>query len=145
MNPIMKKLGLTTLLLLFLASMSFAQSTANQSRQVDKATQALAQQYNLDAEQQAEVRRLQEYKFDNLQELETIKTSQPELYLRKRNVVFKQTRMALRNLLNVQQRTTFDAEQADLKRQQEALLREKRAAGASKVEIQGLLLELEDY
>lgn len=141
----MKKLGLTTLLLLFLAGMSFAQSSTNQSRQVDKATQALAQQYNLDAEQQAKVRRLQEYKFDNLQELETIKTSQPELYLKKRNVIFKQSRMALRNVLNVQQRTIFDAEQADLKRQKEALLREKRAAGASKVEIQGLLLELEDY
>jgi len=141
----MKKLGLTTLLLLFLASMSFAQSSTNQSRQLEEATQALMQQYNLDAEQQAEIRRLQEYKFENLQELETIKTSQPELYLKKRNVIFKQTRMALRSALNPQQRTIFDAEQADLKRQKEALLREKRAAGASKVEIQGLLLELEDY
>jgi len=141
----MKKLGLTGLFTLLLATMVWAQETNVQSQQVEQATREVAQKYNLDTEQRAEVRRLQVNKFDNLLELEAIKTTKPQLYAKKRHGVLKQTQLAIRNVLNAEQRALFDAERAREKQQMEALLQEKRAAGASKVEIQNLLLELEDY
>lgn len=134
---------LPTVFLALLTHSAFAQSAFEAA--INKATNELKAAYNLNEEQTQQVRQLQQWKYEDLQEVEVLKTSQPELYAQKQQRIARQTNGRIRRILTEQQQALFDAEQLAQKQEKETLLQQKKAEGASKAEIQQLLLELESY
>jgi len=73
----MKKIGIILGLFLLVLNFSFAQ---NREVRVQQDTEKLAAVYNLTPQQKAEMTKIQQLRQQNLQEVETIKTSDPEKY-----------------------------------------------------------------
>ena len=134
-------------ILLSLCFMCFAVLVSAQSKQsvklAEAATAELTSQYQLDEAQQKTMLEIQTRKYNNIELLEEIKTTQPELYVRKREANVKNTDASIKRLLNEQQLVTFNQILTERRKERLATVKSLSANGASKEEIQNALLEIE--
>ncbi len=120
----MKKLLFSAFMLCFALS-TFAQSAGAKST-ASEDTQLLVKMFNLDAKQSQQMLVIQQRKYRNLAEIESLKTSNPDVYAKKIQAIDYGTDASVRRLLN--------KEQMRLYRNNQAAERKKRAANKMKKE-----------
>lgn len=131
-----------TLFCLFSLSLSSIAQTNTPTGEVQAATQELKTQYQLDDQQTVKVQEIQARKFRNLAEIEPLKSSDNELYLKKRQGVLKGANASLKRLLNEQQLVIFKEQEVAERKRQSDIIKALKAKGASKEEILRALLEM---
>lgn len=109
---------------------------------VQKATDEQVALYKLDANQAKEMYKIQERRLRNLQEIETLKEQNYDLYLAKRKAARTGTEGSIKRLLTPEQRPILEAQQMERRKQEGEKIQSMRAAGASKEEIQKAILEM---
>jgi DNA gyrase/topoisomerase IV subunit A len=132
---------------LVLASLCLLTAAAAQSKvnrkDVQKATNEQVALYRLNAEQAQAVYEIQERRLTNLQEIETIKTTDHALYLRKCRAVRIATENATKKLLTESQLQIYQAQVAERRKRESAKLKELKKQGANQEQIALGLLEVE--
>ncbi len=138
----MKRILFGTLMLLLISAPLLAQTKISK-RDIQRATDEIATIYQLDATQKQEVYQIQERRLHNLAEVEKLKSTDYDLYVRKRHAVRIGTDHAIRQLLNEAQLKIYEARQKDLREREVERMRELKRQGASDAEIKKALLEIE--
>ena len=133
----MKKLLFSGFLLLATVSL-FAQTKVDQAK---KATAELVQLYQLDEQQTAKMLKIQERYFQNDLQIEALKTSDPDLYQKKRISNKRGTEASIKMILTKEQMTVFNQQKLQKRKQEAALIKKMKAEGASKEEIQKAILQ----
>lgn len=118
-----------------------ALAAQNRSATVEQAVLEKTELYQLTDEQVKELYVIEERHERNLNEIETLRESEYLLFLQKRKVVVDHTNGSLRQILNEEQRQTFYQQEVAKRRTRSEDIRELRAAGKSKQEIELILLE----
>ncbi len=132
----MKKTGIILGFFLLVLNFSFAQ---NHEVRVQQDTEKLAAIYNLTPQQKAEMTKIQQLKQQNLQEVEAIKTSDPETFNEKMKSISYGTDMAIRRMLEKDQLKVYREIQINKRTQKASIMSEMTKGGASKAEIQKAL------
>jgi hypothetical protein len=135
----MKKSILSFLAFALLGSL-YAQS---QDAAVQQAVAETVSLYQLDRQQAAELQKIQERRFRNLAEIETLRDSDPTLYAQKKHSIREMTLATTRRLLHEAQLPVY-YEQLSERRKQEAELKARlKTEGATPEEIQLAIWSLE--
>lgn len=116
-----------------------AQNTAE--RDVDQVVAEYTAQYQLTEAQQAEMRVIEERRRRNLAEIAPLETTDHHRFLAKRQALRRNTEGSIRRMLTPEQREIHDQVLIDRRIETSSLIKEWRAAGKSKEEIELLLLE----
>lgn len=122
----------------FIAQSTFAQ----QAEVVEKEVAEWTQTYQLDQSQQKIVEDLVEMKYFNFEELVTLKSSDMDLYNKKRANIERQTSMGVKSILNEEQLVVY---QQKLEQKRVALrqnIDQLKASGAEKEEVAKAIAEL---
>ncbi len=119
-----------------------AQSKINK-RDIQKATDEVAALYQLNEDQKQKVYEIQERRLENLAQVETLKTTDYDAYLRKRRAVQIGTDNAIKRLLDAPQLEIFQTLSVKRRERETAKMIELKKQGASKEEIERALLEIE--
>lgn len=138
----MKKFFFCTLSLLFAAGV-FAQGTVDPN--VRKAADEMIKIYNLDQKQSAVALEIQERRFRNLAEIESLENTDKDLYRHKIRAIQQSTDASLRRMLDEEQMTIYNQRKMDIRNKKAARSAELKEQGLSMEEIEDTLLELEDY
>lgn len=136
----MKKIFLTCLVAL-LAVGAYAQSIDRAA--VQQATDELAALYQLDDEQKAKMFTIQERHFKNMAQVEPIKNTDQKLYVQKKRAVRMGTDASTKRLLTEAQMPIFNEQQLERRKKESEIIKQMKANGASKEEIQLAILEME--
>ncbi len=136
----MKKSLFFSIALLFGSLSSQAQNTDVARADVAKMTT----RYELDAAQITEMERIQQRKQRNLTQIESIKTQNAYLYLRKKQSIYDGTTASVKRLLNDKQLPEFQKNQIALRAARATKLVEAKEKKWSKLQIQTALLEVEE-
>ena len=136
----MKKI-VFSMLSLFLVVGVFAQNITNPK--VDKAANEMINTYNLDEDQAEIAFEIQERRFRNLAEIESLENTDKDLYRHKYKAIQKSTDASLRRILNEEQMAIYNQIQLDLRNERAAKTAELKEQGLSQVEIEETLFELE--
>ena len=137
----MKQLILSLTLLLFAAGL-LAQNSANE-KAIQEETAALVALYKLDEAQAEKMLVIQQRRFRNLAEIETLKSKDEVMYLQKMKSIRKGTEASIKRMLNTEQLSILNTQIAERRKLESDLVKEMRLKGASKEEIQLALLGLE--
>ncbi len=137
----MKKIVLSLSFCLVVLALS-AQTTTDQDA-VQQATSEMASLYQLDAKQTAKMQTIQERRFRNLAEIETLQDSDPRLYLIKKKNIRKGMEHSIRMMLTQEQMPIFNQQLVDRRKRESEKIKQMRLNGASKEEIQNALLEID--
>lgn len=137
----MRKLLLLLLTICTLNTLN-AQSKVSK-KEIEKASNELAAQYQLSPTQKEEAYKLQERRLNNLRELETIKTSDPDAYVRKRAAVRIAFESRLQRMLSDDQKKIYQAQVAERHQREAEKKKELKRQGATKEQIEKSLLEIE--
>jgi hypothetical protein len=132
----MKKI-LFCLAILFGSLRGFAQTTPT-------ATEKYANFYHLDARQTVAMSKIQAQKEKNLSEVEQYKSTNPALYLRKRQSINSGMNASIERLLTKEQMMIHRKKQAEVRMNRAKKTSEMKNSNASEVEKELLLLELEE-
>lgn len=130
-----------SLAFLFFAGVLLAQTQTESPAQ--KATEKLAQLYNLDASQQVEMLKIQERKYRNLAEIEPLKTTDAQLYSKKVRALQYATNKSFERVLRKDQMPLHNQEQTALREKKALTYKELKTAGASQQEIDNKMLALD--
>lgn len=136
----MKKIIIALLSLMFCVQM-FAQSEVKVAAQ--NATNKLVTLYQLSPDQTAEMLKIQERRFQQIESLQGMKTSQPDLYLKKRESVEKGVLSSTQRVLNDEQEVILKEQLVQTRTKKAALKKKMYSEGASSMAIQEALLEVE--
>ena len=119
----------------FILSFSFA---FGQTDLVEKATQEMVAAYELNAEQTAEMQKIQERKYRNLAEIEALKKTNEDLYLQKLQALEYGTDMSVMRLFseNKTQLTAFNKERSERRLAKANFQKEMQEQGLSAKEIE---------
>jgi len=109
--------------------------------QVNLATATLTAQYNLSNAQQTKVRKIVEVQVQNLEQIATIKDTNPNAYLAKKRALREYLEGKLSQILTNKQLSLLEKQQTDRRAAEQAL--RKKMKGASKEEVELALLKLE--
>ncbi len=109
--------------------------------QVNLATAELTAQYNLTDTQQNKVRKVVEMQMENMDQIASLKTSNPTAYLAKKRALREYLEGKLELILTDRQLSLLEKQQEDRRMTEQAL--RKKMKGASKEEIELALLKLE--
>lgn len=109
--------------------------------QVNLATATLTAQYNLSNAQQTKVRKVVEVQVQNLEQIATLKDTNPNAYLAKKRALREYMEGKLSHILTDKQLSLLEKEQTDRREAEQAL--RKKMKGASKEELELALLKLE--
>lgn len=132
----MKKF-LTAIIALF-----FVTAIQAQSFNTTDATTELTKIYNLDAQQQDEMAVIQERKARNLAEIQTLKTSDYDTYIKKLKSLQFGTDASIKRILNKEQIEVF-YKQNQIRRKKEAdLMQKMKAEGATPEQINAAVAEM---
>lgn len=138
----MKKLLLSGLFCLIL---TLAVQAQRYSPEVRTIANTLVEQYHLEGEQVEKAYVIAERQLRNLAEIETLRNSDYELYLRKRRSIRLGTQSSIERMLtNDRQREALAAVRLAQRQKESDTIKKLRAEGASKVEIQRAMLLAED-
>lgn len=119
-----------------------AQSQTNE-KTAQSATEAMTSLYSLDETQVAEMLVIQQRRFRNLAEIESLKNTDEKLYHIKMRSIRKGTEASIKRILKPEQMPTFNAQVAERRKKESELVKEMKLKGASKEEIQTALLGME--
>lgn len=108
-----------------------------------KATEELAAMYNLSESQITQMLVIQERRFNNLAEIEPLKTSDELLYRQKLRTIRLGMEASMERMFTPEQRLILNEQRAERRRQDAARLKELQANAASKQELMNFMLELE--
>ena len=137
----MKQLILS-LSLILLATGIFAQSQTNE-KTAQEATETMTSLYSLDETQVEQMMVIQQRRFRNLAEIESLKNTDEKLYRIKMRSIRKGTEASIKRILKPEQMPTFNAQVAERRKKESELVKEMKLKGASKEEIQTALLGLD--
>lgn len=121
---------------------AFAQSAADQ-QSARKATEELTAVYSLSEAQVQKMYVIQERRFRNLSEIESLKTTDESLYRQKLKSIRTLTESSIANMLTPEQKPILDRERAERRRSEAARIEALKKSGASKEAIHEALLEME--
>lgn len=138
----MKKLILSLLVVFVMVGLQ-AQRAAN-VQDVQSETEALTSLYQLDQKQTEQMRVIQERRFKNLAEIEVLKNKNELMYLSKKKSIRKGTEAAIKMLLNEAQMQIFNAQILERRKKESNLVKKMRTNGASKEEIEKVLLQMDN-
>ena len=136
----MKKIFLTFFVAL-LAIGTYAQTIDRAA--VQQATDELTALYQLDDDQQAKMYTIQERHFKNLAEIESLNNTDRKLYIQKRRAARMGTDASTKRLLTTAQMPIFDQQQLERRKKESDLIKQMKANGASKEDIQLAILEMQ--
>lgn len=109
--------------------------------QVNLATAELTAQYNLSTTQQTKVRKVVEVQVQNLEQIATLKDTNPNAYLAKKRALREYLEGKLSHILTDKQLSLLEKQQTDRRLAEQAL--RKKMKGASKDDLELALLKLE--
>jgi len=121
---------------------AFAQS-ASEQQLARKATEELTAVYGLSEAQVQKMYVIQERRFRNMSEIESLKTTDEALYREKLKSIRIITEASIGNLLTPEQKPILDRERAERRRNEAEKIKELHKSGASKDAIHQALLEME--
>ena len=127
--------------LLLTASLLSAQEVSERS--IDAATTEAVSKFNLNEDQIPEMRKIQARHLRNLQEIESIKDSDYDLYVQKKSAVRQGTEASLSRLLNEEQKTILTSLQIERRKKASDLIRKMKQEGASPEEIKQAVMALD--
>ena len=139
----MKRILFGCIAILFVSSSPLLAQSKVSKRDVQKATNDLIALYQLDQTQQQKAYEIQERKLENLAQVETIKKTDYDTYLRKRRAVQIGADHAIKRLLNESQLKIYQEKQEARRALEAEKMRELKQKGASNEEIQRALLEIQ--
>ncbi|MCB0636378.1 MAG: hypothetical protein KDC54_07155 [Lewinella sp.] len=116
-----------------------AQTTSEKS--VDEVVAEYTTKYQLTAEQQVEMRQIEERRRRNLAEIQPFQATDQQLFWAKRKALRENTEGSVRRMLTPAQREIHDQELVRYRLETSNLIEQWRAEGKSKEEIEQLLLE----
>lgn len=128
--------------LLFFCGSLFAQADVNMPS-MEETVASFTNIYNLDAEQQKEMVKIQERKFRNLGEIEGMKTSDPKKYQQKISAMHTANMKHMHDLLNEEQLKTFRQKQVELRKKKAELFQEMKGSSTSQADIEMKMTELD--
>lgn len=120
-----------------------AQSAADKEA-ARKATEELTVTYSLSEEQAPKMYVIQERRFRNLSEIESLKTTDESLYFQKLKSIRLGTEASIERMLSPEQRAILQREKVERRKLAGNRIIELEQSGASKAEIQRALDELEE-
>ena len=109
--------------------------------QVNLATAELTAQYNLTDSQQSKVRKVVEVQMENMEQIASLKDSNPNAYLAKKRALREYLEGKLKVILTDTQLSLLERQQEDRRLAERAL--RKKMKGASQEELELALLKLE--
>ncbi len=115
----------------------------SQGPAVQQALSETVNLYQLDSEQAAEMLKIQERHFSNLEEIESLRESDRPLFLQKKNSIRELTQASTKRLLNGQQISIFNQQLIERRKREAALKERLKMEGASKEEIQYAIWDLD--
>lgn len=127
--------------LLLAASLLSAQELSESS--INTATTEAVALFNLNEDQIPEMRKIQTRKLRNLQEIESLKNDNYNLYLQKKSAVRQGTEASLSRLLNEEQKAILTSLQIERRKKASALIRKMKQEGASPEEIKLAVMALD--
>ena len=127
---------------LFFAGGLLAQTKAGESP-AQKATEKIVQLYNLDANQQSEMLKIQERKYRNLAEIEQLKTTDAQLYSKKVRALQYANNKSFDRILRKEQMSVHHEQQTAFREKKALAYKELKTAGASQQEIDNKMLALD--
>lgn len=113
------------------------------SERAAKKTAELTTILSLDTEQAAEVLKIQQRKDRQMTEIESLKSSDFELYTKKVASVHKGNEIAIQRLLNKEQLKSYHRHRSTIRVEKAKLAKKMKAAGASQKEIEKAQRHLE--
>lgn len=139
----MKRILFGCIAILFVSSSALVAQSKVSKRDIQKATNEIAALYQLNEAQQQKAYEIQERKLENLAQVETIKKTDYDTYLRKRRAVQIGADHAIKRLLNESQLKIYQEKQEARRALEAEKMRELKQKGASNEEIQRALLEIQ--
>lgn len=137
----MKNVILSLTFLLLAAGLSAQNKT--DSNPAQNATEKLVHFYKLDASQQAEMLKVQERKYRNLAEIESLKTSDPQLYIQKVRALQYANDKSFERFFTEEQMALHHQQQRALREKKAVAYKELKSSGASQQEIDAKILALD--
>jgi hypothetical protein len=142
-----KNAYMKTILICVIALMGAVCASAQSAAEKEaarKATDELTVAYNLSEEQVPQMYVIQERRFRNLSEIESLKTTDEALYLQKLKSIRLGTEASIERMLTPEQRPILNSERVERRKRAGNRIIEMERSGASKEEIQRALEELEE-
>ena len=136
----MKKIVFSILSMLLAVSI-FAQNSA--APKVRKAADEMIEVYNLDEEQAIVAVEIQERRFRNLAEIESLASTDKDMYRHKYKAIQQSTDASLRRILNEAQMSIYNERKLEIRNKVAAKTAELKEQGMSVTEIEDALLEME--
>lgn len=133
----MKKLFLSTLLLLFAVSI-FAQSKTSTAQE---ATDELVKVYQLDSKQATQMLVIQERKVRNMEQIKDMKATDAKMYRHKYRAINQSTDASIRRMLNDEQMKIYQQRRMEWRNQRAERIATLKESGLTLVEIEDKLLE----
>lgn len=126
-----------------IVALLFVTGLQAQSFNAQKATDELARVYSLDEAQKAEMLTIQQRKARNLQEIQTLKTSDRDLYIKKLKSIRYGNDASVKRMLNQQQMEIYYAKSKERRQKEADLTAKMKEEGATPEQIQEALAEIE--
>ena len=132
--------------ILSFALLLFGLSLAAQSGQptAQSLTDKMAEKYQLTDQQKTEMLTIQERLLRNLSEIEGLKKTDPTQHIEKMRALKMGTDSSIERLLTKDQLTIFRQEKAEFRKQKSTLYSDLKAKGASQMQIDYKISELEE-
>ncbi|HFA49311.1 MAG TPA: hypothetical protein ENJ95_09865 [Bacteroidetes bacterium] len=121
----------------------FSQTPLAPQSEAQQLTEKLAAKYNLTEDQKADMLVVQQRNFRNLAEIEDLKNTNPMLYVRKLKALAYAYDGTMRRLLDREQRAIYFNEKTALRKQKAKASKDLKDSGASDLQIELKLTELE--
>lgn len=129
-------------IIVFVFAIAFCFSLMAQNAKT--ATTVLVAAYQLNDKQALRMEKIQNNKVLNLSQIEKYKTTNPDLYLRKRQAISEGTEASISRLLNKEQMLIFREKKAQIRLARAKKSEELRNSNMNYIEKELMLLELED-
>lgn len=115
-------------------------SAQTQAERIEAETTKLRQLYQLDETQTAEMRRIQERRFSNVEEIASLQQSDFSLWVQKRRAIRTNTEGSIRRMLRADQLVVFDQQMTQRRIEDSNFIKEMQQQGKTKEQIELLLL-----
>lgn len=119
----------------------FAQSDIKVAAQ--SATDKLATLYQLSPDQTAEMLKIQERRYKHIQTIQSLRNSDPDLYIKKRKAVESGVDASTRRVLTDEQEIIMKEQWKQRRANRAALMKKMYSEGASSIDIQDAVLEIQ--
>ena len=120
--------------MMLLSMAAFCQVTTERSQAI-ALSEELTIRYNLDEKQQAEMLTIQERKFKNLEEIESLKKTDPVLHIKKVKALTLANDYEMEKLLNKEQFAIYYQGKVEYRKQKAEVFQEMKEKGASQTQI----------